>query len=136
MDSNEIAAGIPFVRKRVLVTGSAGFIGRYCVELLHDLGQEVLEIRNRIDCDLRDRDAVRRRLRGMNPDAVIHLAASPDPGHHDSLYLESTENTLGCTRNLLAGLRRERPCVFVHVGSYKQYGMTSIPFREDDEPRP
>ncbi|MFF0011842.1 NAD-dependent epimerase/dehydratase family protein [Streptomyces sp. NPDC005374] len=60
---------------RVLVTGSAGFIGSPIVEALTAHGHEPVGYDVRADpaCDVRDPDAVRRALTGV--DAVCHQAA-------------------------------------------------------------
>jgi dTDP-L-rhamnose 4-epimerase len=58
---------------RVLVTGSAGFIGSHVVEALDAAGHEVVKLDLVDGTDVRDADDVRRSLRGV--DAVCHQAA-------------------------------------------------------------
>lgn len=58
---------------RVLVTGSAGFIGSHVVEALDAAGHEVVKLDLVEGSDIRDPDEVRRALRGV--DAVCHQAA-------------------------------------------------------------
>jgi UDP-glucose 4-epimerase len=113
----------------VLVAGSGGFVGRHLVSALCHSGAVVQEIVNRTDCDLRDREAVAHRLRTIAPAMVVHLAASPDDGAPACGPLGVHENTVTSTVNLLAELPDD--CLFVHVGSYKQYGSAPLPFRED-----
>jgi dTDP-L-rhamnose 4-epimerase len=58
---------------RVLVTGSAGFIGSQVVEALDAAGHEAVPLDLVDGADIRDADAVRSALRGV--DAVCHQAA-------------------------------------------------------------
>ncbi|WP_194905796.1 NAD-dependent epimerase/dehydratase family protein [Catenulispora rubra] len=58
---------------RVLVTGSAGFIGSHVVEALEAAGHEVVGLDLVNGADVRDAEDVRRALRGV--DAVCHQAA-------------------------------------------------------------
>ncbi len=65
---------------KVVVTGSAGFIGAHAVRHLSTAGLDVLgidlrsaDLRHRVD--LRSDVAVRTALRGFQPDAVVHLGA-------------------------------------------------------------
>ena len=58
---------------RVLVTGSAGFIGSHVVEALEAAGHEVVGLDLVNGADVRDTEAVRRALRDV--DAVCHQAA-------------------------------------------------------------
>jgi GDP-L-fucose synthase len=60
---------------RVLVTGGAGFLGRHVVEKLRERGCKDVVVPRSRDCDLRDADVIRRLLKDVRPDLVIHLAA-------------------------------------------------------------
>lgn len=113
---------------KVLVTGSGGFLGKHIVFELQKLPINLFGISNRLDCDLRDLTAVKSRLQKIKPDVIIHLAASPDTKNNrfDSAFF----NTISCTLNLLQALPASHKCLFIHVGSYKQYGDIPIPFQE------
>jgi UDP-glucose 4-epimerase len=122
----------------VLVTGSAGFIGSHLVRRLRALHYEVLEVRDRADCDLTDFAATRRRIRERVPSAIVHLAASRDVwGATADRQRDVIANTVDATRNLRRALPENARCVIVHAGSYKQYGAGgALPFREWMAPNP
>lgn len=61
--------------KKVLLTGASGFVGRYMVKSLHDIGAEVITASHR-SFDLREQDEVDGLLESESPEVVIHLAAS------------------------------------------------------------
>jgi dTDP-L-rhamnose 4-epimerase len=145
--------------KRILITGGAGFIGSHLADELLRLGHRVRALDNLTeqvhgDCegrpdylaedvdlvvgDVRDRDAVRRALRGV--DVVFHLAAMVGVGQ--SMYqLEryTSVNTLG-TATLLEALIEKPVERLVVASSMSLYGeglyrdadgqLTSPPERE------
>ncbi|MEK6346330.1 MAG: NAD-dependent epimerase/dehydratase family protein [Burkholderia sp.] len=103
-------------RGRALVTGLAGFTGRYVAEALHAAGYEVwgtvapgsqsaqsgLGACKTLPANLLDAEALQRAVREAQPDVVLHLAALAHVSDNDprNLYLV---NVVG-TRNLLAAL--------------------------------
>ncbi len=62
-------------RKRIIITGGAGFLGSHVVEKLKERGCERLVVPRRRDYDLTRPDAIERLLSKHQPDVVIHLAA-------------------------------------------------------------
>jgi GDP-L-fucose synthase len=65
---------LELARRRVVVTGGRGFLGRHVTAALREAGAEVTPLGRR-ECDLRElRDFVRL-LEQICPDAVVHLAA-------------------------------------------------------------
>lgn len=60
---------------RVVVTGGAGFLGRFVVERVKQRGAAEVVVPRSADYDLVRGDAVRQLLSDTRPDLVIHLAA-------------------------------------------------------------
>lgn len=120
--------------KRVVVTGGAGFLGRYVVRKLRERGCcKVYAPRSR-DHDLREPEAVRRMYEISRPDLVIHLAGSvggiganqryPGRFFYDNLVMGA---------HLLEQARRFEVPKFVGIGSVCAYPVsTPVPFREEN----
>ena len=121
---------------RTLVTGAAGFTGRYLTSLLarrghevhgviyHEPDEAVIDAAALHSADLADRDAILRVVEQVRPDHVVHLAAIAFVGHDDidEMY---RANVVG-TRQLLdvlAGLDAAPRSVVV-ASSANVYGNT------------
>ena len=130
-----MASGAPdpafWSRKRVVVTGGAGFLGKPTTALLRELGAEVSVVRS-ADHDLRDGAATIAALGGS--DVVLHLAANvggigfnrrnPAPLAHDNLQMSL--NVFEAAREL--GIEK-----LVAAGSVCAYPkFTPVPFSEDE----
>jgi len=110
--------------KRVLVTGSLGFTGRYMTAELHAAGYEVVGCGSQpgpgsgyVQVDLTDAP--------VQPDIVIHLAALAFVGHGDASAFYQV-NLIG-TRNLLQALAslEVSPEVVLLASSANVYGNQS-----------
>jgi GDP-L-fucose synthase len=62
-------------KKRVMVTGGAGFLGSFVVEKLKQRGCGEVFVPRSKDYDLVDGEACRRLYKDASPEVVIHLAA-------------------------------------------------------------
>ena len=62
-------------KKRILVTGGAGFVGRVVCDKLRQRGCREILVPRRADYDLTTEAAVSRLYADMKPEVVIHLAA-------------------------------------------------------------
>jgi GDP-L-fucose synthase len=120
-------------RRRVLVTGGAGFLGSHVVERLNAVGATVLAPR-RSECDLLDHGALDRVLADFTPDQVIHLAATVGGigANRDNPGRFFYENAMmGMT--LIESARRHAVAKTIVLGTVCAYPkFTAVPFREDD----
>ena len=119
-------------RKRVTVTGGAGFLGQYVVEAFCRRGCDVFVPRH-ADYELTREEDVCRMYDDGRPDIVIHLAAVVG-----GLGANVANPAKFLYDNLLMGLyliehaRRRRVEKFVTVGTICEYPkMTPVPFREE-----
>jgi UDP-glucuronate 4-epimerase len=142
---------------KILVTGSAGFIGFHVCRRLLESGHRVAGFDNLspfydeglkaarlgilkacpafefIRGDLTDLDAVQQLFRAHQPDYVVHLAAQPGVRYsleNPEPYVQS--NLVGFV-NLIEEARKNGLRHFVFASSSSVYGAnTKVPFREDD----
>src|SRR6185437_7323540 len=119
---------------RVAVTGGAGFLGSFVVDLLRAKGCQQIVVPRSQDYDLVQMDAVKQLYSDAKPDLVIHLAArvggiganQANPGRffYDNLMMGSQLIEVG---------RQRRLSKFVAIGTICAYPkFAPIPFHEDD----
>jgi GDP-L-fucose synthase len=120
-------------RRRVVVTGGAGFLGSFVVERLRREGAEVFVPRS-AETDLTDRAAVRRLLADTRPDLVIHLAARVGGigANQDNPGRFLFENAL-MGLHLFEECRLAKIPKLVATGTICAYPkFAPVPFKEDD----
>lgn len=125
---------IDWQKKRVVVTGGAGFLGSFVVEKLQERGcREIIAPRSR-EYDLRNRDAIVKLYEVTRPHIVIHLAAvvggiganrrNPGRFFYDNAIMGI---------QLMEYARQFGVEKFVAIGTVCSYPkVTPVPFKEDD----
>ncbi len=138
---------------RVLVTGGAGFIGSITTLQLIEAGHQpvvldnfsnsspvalerVAELSGRkpalVEGDVRDGALLRRVLRDVGIEAVMHFAGLKAVGESVEKPLEYFDNNVQGTLSLLAAMRAESVRTLVFSSSATVYGMAeTMPLRED-----
>lgn len=120
--------------KKILVTGGAGFLGRYVVAnlLKRNVQKENIFIPRSKDCDLRLRGNCRRVVKGM--DIVVHLAANVGGiGYNQENPGTLFYDNLAMGVHLMEEARRAGVKKFVAIGTVCAYPkFTPVPFKEED----
>jgi GDP-L-fucose synthase len=122
-----------FPYKKVVVTGGAGFLGRFLVQKLRDAGAEVFVPRSK-DYDLVRNEHVIRLLEDARPEMVIHLAAVVGGiGHNQKNPGRFFYDHLMMGVQLIEQSRLHDVKKFVATGTVCAYPkFTPVPFKEDD----
>lgn len=126
---------MPFWKdKNVVVTGGNGFLGKAVVKLLDQKGCKKIFVPRSKKYDLRKASAIKRMLKEVNPDIVIHLAAvvggiganreNPGKFFYDNIMMGV---------ELMEQARRFGVEKLVAIGTICAYPkFTKIPFKESD----
>jgi GDP-L-fucose synthase len=126
------ATNLSLARKRVMVTGGAGFLGDPVCRILRERDVENAIAPRRADYDLTDALAVARLFESARPDVVLHLAAEvggiganrDNPGRF--FYAN-----MAMGLNMVEEARRRGVEKFVQVGTVCSYPkFTPVPFSE------
>ena len=141
------------MKKTILVTGGAGYIGSHTCVLLLEAGFSVVVVDNlsnsksdslsRIEeltgrniqfhlADLRDAAAMEELFDGESIDAVIHFAGLKAVGESTEIPLDYYQNNIGGTANLLEAMNHHGVKDIVFSSSCTVYGAPDkLPLKED-----
>ena len=118
---------------KILLTGAAGFTGRFFITAAEAAGHQVIALQ----ANLTDQSLVADEVALAQPDAVVHLAAISFVGHADDSAFYAV-NVVGTT-NLLAALAAlpVRPSSVLLASSANVYGnCDTSPITETQAPAP
>ena len=136
------------VKKKILVTGVAGFLGSHLAERFFKLGHEVVGIDNMIGgyednipnkikfykfdcCDLKNIDFIMK-----NVDVIYHCAATAHEGLSVFSPIEITKNNyLGSVTIITSAIKHDVKRI-VYCSSMARYGQGKTPFHEEMEAKP
>ena len=116
--------------RRILVTGSTGFVGQWAMHALHDampdatlVGTGTTAPEGGLALDITDTAAVDRTIRDVRPTGLLHLAAISDiPTARQNPRLTWAVNVMG-TLALAEAVRAHAPaCRFVFASTGEVYG--------------
>lgn len=121
-------------KKKILVTGGAGFLGSFVVKKLLSRGvlKEHIFIPRSKEHDLRDREECKKVVDGR--DIVIHLAAKVGGiGYNQSRPAELFYDNLVMGTELMEAAKNAEVEKFIAAGTICSYPkFTTVPFREED----
>lgn len=129
--------------KRILLTGTSGFLGKHLSKRLVNEGYNTFltalhkEGGNHIyEMDLIKIEEVKKIISEYKPTVIIHLGALVNLSRNFEIGLKCIDINLKGTYNLLESLRVYKPGRFIFLSTEEIYGGGNIPFKEDQIPDP
>ena len=122
---------------KYLITGVAGFVGRYFVEYLPtmDPNADICGVDIIPECslsisyqqlDLRDGDATNTVIKEVNPDYIVHLASISSVGQSWADPQGCIDNNKAAILNILKAVSNNKiNCRILSIGSSEEYGSYS-----------
>lgn len=137
-------------KKRIVVTGNAGFIGSHLVDSLIDLGHEVFGIDdlsggylenvnpkcNFKKLDLRNEGEVKKYINKVKPQYLFHLAADAAEGRSQFTPISSTQRNYNAYMNILIPSIKNGLEKVIVTSSMSVYGSQKPPFSENMPRKP
>ncbi len=116
------------MKRKALITGSEGFVGKYLRQELEENGYEVLGLdlisgSNTIIADLLNPEQINTIIRREKPDCIFHLAGQANVEKSWQIPQKTIEINVNAAINLMEAVRNYAPSTFILlVGSSDQYG--------------
>ena len=116
--------------KKVLVTGSSGFIGSHVADVLENIGYEVIlfdaipsifksESQYEIIGDILNQEDIEQAIKGC--DAVYHFAAQADIGASNKFPMKTMQTNIVGTQNVLEAVRKHKVKRFMFASTIYVY---------------
>jgi nucleoside-diphosphate-sugar epimerase len=134
-------------RKRIFMTGGAGFIGANIIHKLLQLNYEInicvrpstnlWRLKNIIsnlnihEIDILDKQNLTKKITQINPSAIIHLATYSQYRNQEE-FEQMVETNINGTLNLLTASKDICYDIFINTGSSSEYGIKDKPMKETD----
>ena len=121
-------------KKRIVITGSKGFLGSYLTKNLQNRGCKYIFALGKEDYDLKNSEHVKKLLKDISPEIIIHLAAvvggiganRENPG---KFFYDNIKMAI----ELIEQSRLSNVEKFVAIGTICAYPkFTPVPFKESD----
>ena len=140
--------------KKLLITGTAGFVAGYFIEFLKENEIEYdilgLDIVDKLSCDypsykykrinLQDKELIKEVIENFKPDYILHLASISSVSESWSYPVESFVNNTNIFLNIIESIRElQLSTRILSVGSSEEYGnypSDKMPLKEDYELKP
>ena len=137
-----------FKKKKILVTGVAGFLGSHLSEKLFEMGHHVIGLDNMLggyqdnvpkniefhNVDCCDFNKVSSLMKGV--DVVYHCAATAHEGLSVFSPYEITKNNYLASVSIFSAAVNERVSRIIFCSSMARYGDQKAPFNESMAPKP
>lgn len=132
-----------WVSKRVLITGSGGFIGQHLFRYFEKMHANVLGIARHSKTsthvayvDLTDKNGLLSVVKAFRPDAFFHLASEAlvESGQTDPYY--TFHNNIESALNVLEVCRYAQVSRIIMASTVHVYGDSPFPYKEDEPARP
>lgn len=137
-------------KNKILVTGSAGFMGSHLYDQLFSMGYQVYGVddlsggfmrnvsqkRFFTKLDLRDRAKTAAYIEKLKPEIIFHLAADATEGRSQFTPFSAMDRNLVAYMNLLVPAIKNGMKKIILTSSMSVYGAQQVPFDEKMEPLP